>query len=242
MQNEPVIKKVDFPDRDIFITVDSEVELRFRANACAKEPFTAEWIKSTAYKGVFYDIGANVGSYSLIAASLMSDDNSVVVAFEPVYFNFYKLCENSIINKLSSRIIPLNVALTQDNKMMEMHISNSDFGSTQGFDTKEAQYCVKVLCASLDQMVESFGLPFPNHIKIDVDGSEKDVIEGGRKVFYDSRLQSVMIEVNEENIKEASVIYNYFDDAGFDIQQRYPLMTKNYYNVLYIRRKDVETK
>src|SRR5579862_9056307 len=57
-----------------------------RQATAAKEPFTVEWIEqSLRGGGVLYDVGANVGGYSLIAAA--QNPSVRVVAFEPAYKN-----------------------------------------------------------------------------------------------------------------------------------------------------------
>jgi FkbM family methyltransferase len=229
------IKKLDFPDRDITIIVNTDIEFIYRARACAKEPFTVDWIRDTAHNGVFYDVGANVGSYSLIAASIMAEDNGVVVSFEPAYFNFYKLCENISINKFNKRIIPLNVALTNTNMLLDMHFADTRFGSSNNLSDAGSSVFTTVLGIRLDDAVENYGIPFPNHIKIDVDGSEESVLEGGKRTFHDNRLQSVMIEVNNANPEECSHVYQFMADAGFVIRQTGQLISKNLSNVLFAR-------
>ncbi|MBI5142592.1 MAG: FkbM family methyltransferase [Nitrospirae bacterium] len=235
MQDEPNIARLDFPDRDLFITVDSQYEKTFRAHACAKEPCTADWIRQTAHKGVFYDVGANVGSYSLIAASLMSGETDRVVAFEPAYPNFFKLSENMLLNRLSGRIIPLSVALSSSDHMGMMGLSSTDFGSTHGNIRSGVKHSVAVLYSTLDHLVEHYGLPFPNHMKIDVDGGEMDVVAGGRRTFRDPRLQTVMIEIDESDPGAASAVNGFMLEAGFAVAERYSLMSKGLKNVLFVR-------
>jgi FkbM family methyltransferase len=237
MQDEPNIAKLDFPDRDLYITVDSQYEKTFRAHACAKEPFTVEWIKNTAHKGVFYDVGANVGSYSLIAASLMDDDGSLVVAFEPAYPNFFKLTENMLLNRLSERIIPLPVALLSRDYVGMMGLASTDFGATHGSSKLGVQHKVAVMYSSIDHLVEHFGLPFPNHIKIDVDGGEMDVISGGRRTFRDARLQTVMIEIDESDPGGTAAVNEFMAASGFVAAERFSLMSKGIKNVLFVRKE-----
>jgi hypothetical protein len=51
---------------------------------------------------------------------------------------------------------------------------------------------------ALDRLVADFELPLPNHLKIDVDGGEVRVLRGARQVLRDRRLQTVLIEVDDE--------------------------------------------
>ena len=57
-----------------------------------KEPITIDWIRSFKKNNIFYDVGANVGMYSIFAA-LISDVK--VYAFEPESNNFQTLMQNN---------------------------------------------------------------------------------------------------------------------------------------------------
>jgi hypothetical protein len=48
---------------------------------------------------------------------------------------------------------------------------------------------------SLDDLVDRFALPFPNHIKIDVDGIEDLIVQGADRMLFDPRLKSVLVEI-----------------------------------------------
>src|SRR5262245_25440744 len=74
---------LDYPRSDIYLDVQSSDEYYLRLRSCYKEPETVEWIeKFVRENDVFYDIGANVGAYSLIA-SRFANGKATVYAFEP---------------------------------------------------------------------------------------------------------------------------------------------------------------
>src|SRR6185503_20835907 len=63
------VVRLDFAPSEILLYVTGEPERRWRAKSCAKEPWTVEWLLQDVRRGdVLYDIGANVGTFSLIAA------------------------------------------------------------------------------------------------------------------------------------------------------------------------------
>ena len=68
-----------------------------------KEPETIEWINNFGENCTFWDIGANVGIYSIYAASEINGAN--VIAFEPSIENYYLLNRNISENKLSKRVL-----------------------------------------------------------------------------------------------------------------------------------------
>jgi hypothetical protein len=70
------------------------------------------------------------------------------------------------------------------------------------------------LALSIDALVEQFAAPFPDHVKIDVDGLETAVVQGGRRTFADPRLQSVLVEVDLNDEREVDTIAAVFREAG----------------------------
>src|SRR5947199_3985553 len=62
--------RIDYDGAEIVIGVTSRAEIMSRLTPVAKEPWTVRWLEQGIRDGdVFYDIGANVGTYSLIAAA-----------------------------------------------------------------------------------------------------------------------------------------------------------------------------
>ena len=71
----PIIRSLDSKGEHILINVDSDIEFTTRIYSCAKEPEMEEWFENYFKAGdAFYDIGANVGAYSLISAKLFKGD------------------------------------------------------------------------------------------------------------------------------------------------------------------------
>jgi len=171
----------------------------------------------------------------LIAASLMSDEH-VVVAFEPVFFNFYRLNENILINRLNNKIIPLNIGLTNKNAIETIYLRNLDFGVTaRALGDKKRDLFTKALCMTLDSIMQTGTIPFPQHIKIDVDGDELSVLEGGTETLRDSRLKTLMIEIDEANVEQASKTYEILLNSGFKLYDKKQLMSRNLFNTLFIK-------
>ena len=68
-----------------------------------------------------------------------------------------------------------------------------------------------MLTLKLDDAINLFGLPAPNHIKIDVDGIEMKVLAGAAKTLANSGLRSVMVEAGglkmEHELRELTTGY-----------------------------------
>ena len=93
------------------------------------------------------------------------------------------------------------IALCDETRLAEFHMSNtligaaySSFGEALDPHGKEftASYRQAMVGYTIDEFVASFAPPFPNHLKIDVDGIEDRVIEGARETLSDKRVRSVL--------------------------------------------------
>jgi len=90
------------------IVAHSSEEYYIRARSAAKEPELVEWIRQMPEDAIFVDVGANVGTYSLIAG--FCHHERTVISIEPSALNYASLCMNITHNECSN-IFPVAVAL-----------------------------------------------------------------------------------------------------------------------------------
>lgn len=200
------IVRLDFPECEIWIRASSSMERNWRARSCAKEPWTAGWLRDVVHSGdVLYDIGANVGTFSLVAARHCQ---ARVVAFEPGYASFARLCDNIQLNGCQHMIVPVPIPLADKSGVFgfkyrtvdpgqSRHKLKSDPWHFRGPTPGAARYEQPVLAMTLDDVVSTFRLPEPHHLKIDVDGAEDRVLVGARRTLKSAALRSVLIEADE---------------------------------------------
>ena len=87
------------------------------------------WIRGNAKEGtVFFDIGANVGLYSLYAANTAR--NVRVYSFEPHKFNFGTLLENIFLNHLEQSVHPVSLPLSDTSGLMDLNYNSLDSGTS----------------------------------------------------------------------------------------------------------------
>ena len=101
-----------------------------------KEPETLTWMDSFEENAIFYDIGANVGLYSIYAA-IKKDVQ--VFCFEPSFFNLEFLARNIYINQLTDRISIFPVALNDKVSISNFQLTSTEWGGAlstfeKGFD------------------------------------------------------------------------------------------------------------
>jgi FkbM family methyltransferase len=196
---------LDYPGAELVVDASSKLA-RKRRNATAKEPFTVTWIESLPAGDVLFDIGANVGAYSLIAARRPQGPLKVL-AFEPGYANFATLCTNLVLNGAGDEVMPFPVTLGAETRLGSFGYSDVAPGAALhagGIDADvDAVFTQPVLVFRLDDLVEQFGLPSPNHLKIDVDGAEFPVLQGAEGLLRSEYLRSVMLELSHREDADA---------------------------------------
>lgn len=207
------MRRLDYQPKDIFILTDTIREYQTRARSVIKEPKTVTWIeKNKGSNAVFYDIGANVGAYSLIAAA----QGIEVFSFEPAHQNIYKLHENIILNNLSGRITVIPIVCAAREGINKSFIKDKSFGATHSFSFQKEVIDISCsrtfLAMKLDNCMQVFSLPEPTMIKIDVDGAEVDVLVGAQKLLKNSKLKTLLIETEKgtaEQVRDICI------DEGF---------------------------
>ena len=169
-----------------------------------KEPDTLDWIDGHFNPGdVIFDIGANIGQYSLYAAKRL-DARCRILAFEPEALNFAKLNRNIVLNDLVDVIVAYPIAISNRTAVDTFYSKTFSAGAslhalgreiTQGEIAFKPQNRQGTVSSSLDELTERFSLPVPNHIKVDVDGIEDLIVEGAAGLFQKPELKTVLIEV-----------------------------------------------
>ncbi len=206
-QQPPAILPLDYSNAELYLYVTSKVERTSRAFSCRKEPLTVGWLDGQVRPGdVVYDIGANVGAYALIAASRCAPGGRVV-AFEPSYASFAHLCDNIVLNNLSTIIIPIPLPLGDESALATLNYHRLYPGHARhsaGTGDTDARgespvYRQPVLLARLDDLVRQFSLPVPRLIKMDVDGAEVRVLRGARALLQHPSLEEILTEIDVHN-------------------------------------------
>lgn len=154
------------------------------------EPGTLDWIDGFGPDDVLYDIGANVGLYTLYAAA----KGAHVVAFEPNPFTYAVLVRNLHLNDLTQSVMPLLVALDATSHRAALSLSGVQAGSVHNGLGRGDGLVLDALAQSLDDMVGRFRLRLPTYLKLDVDGLEEQILHGAATILADPSLKSVLVE------------------------------------------------
>jgi FkbM family methyltransferase len=185
----------------------SAKEVRRVKRLFTKEPGTIDWlVKTLRPDDVFYDVGANVGVYSIFAGHQMGESGRVY-AFEPHLANVASLLANCEVNELRGRVHVIAIPLSNKDGFGHFHyfsldhsLSQSQFGRTvvDGEPFQPVTSEIKYGCR-IDTLIEQGLAPPPTLIKIDVDGLEGEIVEGMEVLLHSPRApRSVQIELAED--------------------------------------------
>ena len=189
-----------------------------------KEPETLEWIDKIEPGAVLWDIGANIGLYSVYAAKTRS---CLVFAFEPSVFNLEFLARNIYMNNLSNTIVIVPLALNENINIASFRMTTTEWGGALssfkhdfGYDGKNINkvFEYNMPGINLDSIQTGLNIPKPDYIKMDVDGIEHFILKGGKKIL--ENVKEILIEVNDNFIEQASECSLLLKEAGLKLSSK----------------------
>ena len=223
--NGSMVSEVGFPEGSLrFMTPTPLLQAR-ASSILSKEPDTIQWIDCFKPSDVFWDVGANVGMFSLYAARRRGVQ---VRAFEPSADNYMVLCRNVEMSSLDDRIIPYCIALTGNTGLGVLNSPSREMGAAVhqfGRRGETSRYCngSTNVCAqgmigfTIDDIIQQFRPSFPTRLKLDVDGLEWSILQGARETLRDPRLQSIMVELSISDEVERDRAIAWLSDSGFEL-------------------------
>ena len=207
--------RLDYPKAAIHLQLTSPEEF-YRLKSCSKEPWTVRWIEQYLQPDeVLYDVGANVGAYTLVAA--VAVPGARVVAFEPGAANFAALCANLELNAVGDRVIPVPLALGDRPGSAQLDGLGVAGASRSLNGAAGPERAMTTLVDRLDDVVGRFELPAPDHLKLDVDGGELEVLAGGERLLAGEGVRSAMVELDQVRGPEVT---ERLTALGFELVER----------------------
>lgn len=198
-----------------------------------KEPETLDWLDRSLRDGdVFVDVGANIGLYSVYAA--LSRPASRVIALEPEYANLHLLRDNLVANGLEDRVTAYSIALGARDGLSFLLVQDLAPGSALHTESREASPLTRtgrrvrlregISVLTLDTFCGFAGVS-PHLMKIDVDGTELDILRGAERTLSDGTLRTILVEVPPG--PDGAGIARLLADHGFRREGRPPSASNN---------------
>jgi FkbM family methyltransferase len=224
----------------VFVTTHPQA-LQYPREFATREPETLAWIESFETPCRFWDVGANIGVFSLYAGLRPGVE---VYAFEPAAASYAALCRNIEANDLGDRVLAYCLALSDRTQLGSLNLSGTNAGSVfNAFDSNVDCFGSEIgvvfrqgmVGFSVDGLRRSFGLPAPNYIKIDVDSTEERVLAGAFETLRDPNLRSVLIELEEADTARNHCLIAALEAAGFTLSLRSKEAQKDVVNGVFTR-------
>tara|TARA_Y100000310_G_scaffold220694_1_gene222266 strand:- start:141 stop:809 length:669 start_codon:yes stop_codon:yes gene_type:complete len=162
---------------------------------------------------VIFDIGANIGVVAITFATYVP--YAKVYAFEPVEDNYSFLCKNIHNNpKVTDRIEPFNVGFWSEEKELPIGfpVHRDDTDNTGLYSVFGFKQQTKAKFITMDSWCAAHNV-YPDFIKIDAEGSEREILVGGQKALDHAR--HITYEVNLDYLKQIEGIEDILKSKGF---------------------------
>jgi FkbM family methyltransferase len=201
------------------------------------EPFESVQIRSYLKPGMtFIDVGANVGYYTLMAASLVGQTGRVF-AFEPSPYAFDLLKETINRNNVSN-VRTVQAGLNDTSGEVSLFMPDKPGNHTPSMVPNNEGRPLKVPVQRLDECLAQHLVEKVDLMKIDVEGFEPNVIAGAEKYIAQGKIGAILCEFNKHWLKENGLsseqLYEMLIKLGFKPANEKPNFELGVQNILFI--------
>jgi FkbM family methyltransferase len=238
---QEILEKKNFifihKNKKITFKVDSEHCLKRYKSLLFKEKKTISWINNMKRNDIFWDIGANIGIYSIYAAKV---NNLKVISFEPIVSSYHTLIKNVKENELQKKVFVYPLALTNFNGDGYIFFESNHSGSAGHALLQNSKNNSKNFQTTLsikpDFFLENFNRSKPNHIKIDTDGNELSILKSMVKILKKNQLKSICVENQYDKMTKARENYmiNFLRKYKFILKDKENLVAG--YNMFFFKK------
>ncbi len=150
-------------------------------------------IKPSSHHMTIIDVGANIGSFSVLAA--LNIPNAKILSFEPLRGAFQQLKENILINDLGKQIIPKKMAVYKEEKAIKIYDSGKS-GLSSIYRTRNEKKFELVKSTTLEKIFKKNKIKTCDYLKIDCEGAEYDILSSCPKDIF-KRIKTISLEFHE---------------------------------------------
>jgi FkbM family methyltransferase len=191
----------------------------------------------------FVDVGANVGYYTLLAASLVGNCGRVL-AFEPSPYAFERLVDAITRNNLS-QVCAIQSGLSDGSGERRLFLPSELGNHSPSMVPNGGGRPINVSVQQLDDWLAEHDVDCVDLMKIDVEGFEPNVIKGAAKCIQQGKVRAILCEFNkywlETNGSSSSLLYDLLTSFGFISSQGEPDFEPGVQNLLFTFREQPES-
>jgi FkbM family methyltransferase len=213
-EGQEKIRPINYGKRNVVVYINNSVESQRVKKVFEKKVINHLENLITAPM-VIYDIGANIGLYSLVLAR--EHPSSQIHAFEPERHNFFKLIRNIELNLLKNVTAHL-IAAGEERKIGSLHLQGELSGQGEhSLINPVSKFYTPIEVWDLDTYVRIKKAPSPDLVKIDVEGYELQVLKGMTGLLK-SKQPKLIIEVHQHLINEQH-LYEFLKKYKYTIKE-----------------------
>lgn len=198
--------------------------------------------------GIFIDVGANKGDFSLVAAKLL-DKTGKVIAFEPESKNCKWITKSININGYKN-ISLYKIALSDHNGEAKLYIGKKSGWHTLISSQKNRNSdTIDVKVRTLDSYLKEISFCEPiDMIKIDVEGAELQVLRGAYQTLFRNKSLTLLIDIHPTLGVDPKEVCYYLVKNGFSIfYEKSPFLFpvtcyKQLTSIVAIKSEEIRTK
>ena len=228
------------PRGSLTFAIQSGKSRRRVSRLLEKEPETIRWIESFDQSAVYWDVGANTGGFALFAAL---DPHTRVLAFEPGAVNHYLLALSAELNDLDRRVSTFCLGFDENTRVLDLSASQRYPAASfhvhgQGEGTRFASHQT-MLSFSIDDFVNTFDVPLPTHLKIDVPNMPGAILRGAARTLNQGSTREILIELDRRTFSPGGWDghFSWLRSLGFGVVDRFA--KKDSRTADYLFRRDV---
>jgi FkbM family methyltransferase len=157
--------------------------------------------------GLFLDVGANVGSYTILAAKVAG---AQAITVEPVPATFDRLIRNIVVNGIQDQVVAHRMAIGELPGTLKF--SSDRDATNQVVEPSYEGECIDVIVQPLDAVLNARTAQV---WKIDVEGFERQVLAGASRSLADPGVEILLLECDDEDIRETMHKHG-FQELSYD--------------------------
>lgn len=179
----------------------------------------AKSFRQSKKRVTIFDVGANVGKYTLEILDRFSGISVEVHCFEPSFSTFSRLKENldSHVNSTSSKVLLNNFGLSNKDSKTSLYTNAQYSGYATIYNKTNEQYGIKfeqkeeISLKKVSDYIENHKIHTIDFIKLDIEGHEFSVLDDLKQLIDSKRISYIQFEFGSTNVYSKTYMKDFFD-------------------------------
>ncbi|HCB35324.1 MAG: hypothetical protein A2W52_01145 [Candidatus Taylorbacteria bacterium RIFCSPHIGHO2_02_49_25] len=175
-------------------------------------------IDLSARAPVVLDLGANIGAFSIFALDAVRARGGKIFAFEPDEANFKVLQKNIALNNAEGIIIPVKEAISESDGVQEFFLSGQAYAHSLVKEQLHGKSVgsQRVPCTTIESILTRYALPRVDLIKMDIEGSEYEVLYQLPAALY-QKIRNIVLEIHVQTGYAPEELIRFLEKQRFTV-------------------------